>query len=117
MKNYFTIHKNKKPKRLFQKRFNPFTGLFLITAAMGDLQLSTIQSQPTPKYRVLDLGVDERFNSFNHKVKQMGESVLDTSIAILRLTRQQQLYKFKTTRCYGRSKVLKTIREYERLYN
>jgi hypothetical protein len=89
--NYFTIHKNKKPKRLFKKRpINPFTLKVVLTAVMGAKQIHLINTQwLTPK---------------EEKERQIFESLLGTSTSILKMTKEENRRLFLETGRYRRNK-------------
>lgn len=99
--NYFTIHKNKKPKRLFRKKNkpNPHTAIICLLGAMGAFRISTIQSNTFPIY-------GQKYNpeSDNKEQKKIDilDSLVNTSSAIIKELKKANYFEFKRTGKYKR---------------
>lgn len=95
--NYFTIHKNKKPKRLFRKKNKPNPHIVMIglLGAIGAFRLSTIQSNPLPAYK------QKNYNKDQIKLDILN-SLVNTSSAIIKEIKRANYFEFKRTGKYKR---------------
>lgn len=86
--NYYTIHKNKKPKKITQRKGDPFTAISLVTSIIGASELGLISQQ--------QIGL-------NDKKISIFKSILNTAKALtVDIPKQRMLHRFKTTGRYVR---------------
>lgn len=76
--NYYQIHKNKKPKRIPERRLNPKRAHLTIIMAMSTVQISIIKSNV--------------FKNPVQKALEVASCVLDTASAIQKLFSKKQKY-------------------------
>lgn len=88
-KNYYSIHLNKKPKHLRQKRFKyksyVYAKIALITA-MSSMQIETIKAQP--------------FKNIEDKKKSILEITWNTIMSILKELNKEKQNRFNQTKRY-----------------
>lgn len=97
--NYYSIHKNKKPKKLFKRKkgyvsmITPFSAL---TVAMGLSQVALIQSQAMPKYNL----VGEQLTSIHDKIFKIAETTINTANSIAEYAKKEPRRRFLATGRY-----------------
>lgn len=126
--NYYTIHKNKKPKKITQRKGDPFKAIEIITMVIGAAQVGLQSTMAIPKYK--EGGVKSFYGGQNkeliwqpskkefispdgkvveveaktpkdEKRLQIIQTVSNTAKAIaFDIPKQRMLHKFKTTGRY-----------------
>lgn len=98
--NYYAIHKNKKPKRLFRKskkKPNPHIAIAIAIAVIGATQMSILQSRPIPAYKKGGISFNENNQSHeNHKEKGriLAETLIHTAKSIAKELNKAARYEF-----------------------
>lgn len=90
--NYFTIHKNKAPKRLFKrKETNPFPLYCIVQALSAINDVRVINSQKMDK---------------QEKQKMIADRVIATANNILGISKRENIEHFKRTGRYKKNRKL-----------
>lgn len=90
MMNYYKIHKNKRPKRVFRRKRGYVSAMFplmSITAAMSASKIAITNSQPILDYP-------------NSKPLRLAAQAINGALAIVKIIETEKLRRFKATGRY-----------------